>query len=101
MQRPATKIIYYILLLAGLYFLRCFFLRMMLLWCSGLLEMLIVLVTQVFIGVAIHDKSDNEPNEKHERHYDSHDHVPDLITQVHKDRDDIISFSKGKYTYHT
>lgn len=53
-------------------------------------------ITEVFPTVTIPEERNDEPHEKQERNYDRHDHVADLIAQVHEHRNDVERFCQRK-----
>lgn len=61
---------------------------------------LIIPVTACSKSITIPKECCNEPNEKHKWDYYGHDHVPDLIAQVHKHTNNIVSLCQGEDTYH-
>ncbi len=52
--------------------------------CCTLFMMWVIGVAEVLIGITIPKESCNKPNEQQGRHRYGHDHVFDLMTQVHK-----------------
>src|SRR5689334_16440082 len=82
----------YLLLFARLR--SCFLFSMF--FCTCFFKMLVIFIAQVLIRVAINNKCADEPDEKHQRNYNSHDHVPDLITEVHEDGNNVKCLGKRK-----
>ena len=62
--------------------------------------MLVVCIPQILIRSAIPDERPDEPNEEQQRNYDRHDHVADLIAQVHEHRYDVIGLGQGQDADH-
>ena len=60
--------------------------------------MQIVCIAKIFIRIAFVNKRKYKPDEKHQWNYNGHDHIPYLITQVHKDRNNVIRFGQCKNT---
>ena len=67
---------------------------------GGLLKMPIVFITQVLVRAAIPDKSRDEPNEQQQGYHDGHDHVTDLIAQVHEYGHDVVGLGQGEDADH-
>src|SRR5690606_12862064 len=69
--------------------------------CGRLLEVLVVIISQVLVRITIDKECCNEPDEQHERNHNCHDHVSDLITKVHEHCHDVISLCKSEYAYYS
>ena len=51
--------------------------------------MLVIAIAIGSIRIAVPQKSTNEPDEQHQGNNNSHDHIPDLIAEVHKNRNNV------------
>lgn len=57
-----------------------------------LFKMFIVTVTLSPVRISVPQKSANKPDKQHQWHNNGHDHVPDLIAEVHKNTHDVKCF---------
>lgn len=56
------------------------------------LEVFVVIITEILVGIPIINERKDEPDEQHQGNHNGHDHVPDLITEVHEYGNDIVCF---------
>ena len=69
-------------------------------WHGSFHFVFVVAVPHRTEGIAVPEESAYKPDEQHERHHDRHDHIADLVTQVHEYAHDIEGFGQGKDTDH-
>ena len=53
------------------------------------------------VGVTIPNESSNKPNKQQQRHHNGHNHITDLITQVHENRNYVVSLCQSQDTNHS
>ena len=58
--------------------------------------MRVITIPQGVVRAAVPQESDDEPYKEQRRHRDGHDHVLDLMTQVHEFGDDIEGLGTGE-----